>query len=410
MKNFQSTIESAMRDELTCAVCQDIFKKPQALIPCLHTFCLHCVNSIPSQYGNDTLTCPICREKINSFSSNFSIQNFIDIFNSASSDKIKEIASISDTTKPNAAVSESPTPVIDMNNDEEPQQDEAESSNTTFSIAAASSSASSYQSVSNFEMSKKPCRSCIYGNNTGYSCLMPITNIQQDGFGHLLCGYCLEFMPARGFGGNEPAFNQCCSFCGVVACDEYWKCKNKSKTAKLYILSEIADISNWIQDLDSIETKEGGYLNKAEIELLKRHLTQSDLNLENAWATCLNDFDENIYTAPIIRRMTPLGLQIYNTRRLPTYTQNLNVENDEEDTYYDRIQEEGILPSENLRACYSCVVTIVNGQFYGYWKNIIDRRSEYIERRDPCRRGSKCDAQWRTLSHAQRLCHIDVDF
>lgn len=84
---------------------------------------------------------------------------------------------------------------------------------------------------------KKPCRSCIYGNNTSYSCPMPITDDHQDGFGHLLCGYCLEFMPARGFGGNEPAINQCCSFCGVVACDEYWRCKNKSNAAKLYILS-----------------------------------------------------------------------------------------------------------------------------------------------------------------------------
>lgn len=80
-----------------------------------------------------------------------------------------------------------------------------------------------------------------------------------------------------------------------------------------------------------------------------------------------------IIALAIVRRMTSLGLQIYNTRRLPSYGGNYTVESDEdEDEYYDRIGEEGVLPSENLRACYSCAVTVVNGQFYGYWKNIIE--------------------------------------
>lgn len=42
--------------------------------------------------------------------------------------------------------------------------------------------------------------------------------------------------------------------------------------------------------------------------------------------------------------------------------------------YYDRIDEEGILPSNHLRACYGCMVTIVNGQFYGYWQEIVNHR------------------------------------
>lgn len=71
----------------------------------------------------------------------------------------------------------------------------------------------------------------------------------------------------------------------------------------------------------------------------------------------------------IVRRMTPLGLEIYNTRRLPVYDNNNHSDGDE-DAYYDRIGEEGVLPSMNLRACYSCAVTVVNGQFYGYWKSL----------------------------------------
>lgn len=101
---------------------------------------------------------------------------------------------------------------------------------------------------------KKPCRSCRTVNGTGHICDVPITETQQTGFGHIFCGFCSEYFPARGPGGNEPALNQCCkriffffcfnfieyylgSFCGVVACDKYWHCKNADKEAKLYILS-----------------------------------------------------------------------------------------------------------------------------------------------------------------------------
>ncbi|KAL7309654.1 hypothetical protein PS15m_010511 [Mucor circinelloides] len=416
MKVKQPTIKTAIRDELTCALCQDIFDKPQALIPCLHTFCLDCVNSLPTNYGNDDMTCPICRRRANSFSSNFSIQNFIDIFNNTSLDEAKEIATISDiaisgtlNAEGSSSSSASSSPVLERVHDREHQHDEAESSTAAFSTATSSSSASSYQSVTNFGMTKKPCRSCSSLNSTDYTCLMPITDENQDGFGHLLCGYCSEFMPARGFGGNEPAINQCCSFCGVVACDEYWKCRNRSNAAKLYILSEINDISAWVKDVDSIETKEDGHLNLAEIELLQRHLNRAGISWANAWENCMIDLDDNIYTSPIVRRMTPLGLQIYNTRRLPVYDYN-GQSDDDEDAYYDRIGEEGILPSKNLRACYSCAVTVVNGQFYGYWKSLKeDGLIGHLDNRDKCTRGIRCDAQWRTPSHAERLSHIETD-
>jgi hypothetical protein len=72
--------------------------------------------------------------------------------------------------------------------------------------------------------------------------------------------------------------------------------------------------------------------------------------------------------------MTPLAHQIYNTRRLPNHDQTTEEEDEDEDEdgYYDHIREEGVLPSRHLRACYTCLVTLVNGQFYGYWKSILD--------------------------------------
>jgi len=72
--------------------------------------------------------------------------------------------------------------------------------------------------------------------------------------------------------------------------------------------------------------------------------------------------------------MTPLALQLYNTRRLVDENQNYSDEEEEYYNYYDRIAEEGILPSNHLLACYSCAVTIVNGQFYGFWKDTLSNR------------------------------------
>lgn len=65
------------------AVCQEIYDKPQALLPCLHTFCLDCVNFIPGNNYENRIICPICRNRSTGHVANFTIQSFIDIFNNA---------------------------------------------------------------------------------------------------------------------------------------------------------------------------------------------------------------------------------------------------------------------------------------------------------------------------------------
>ena len=73
--------------------------------------------------------------------------------------------------------------------------------------------------------------------------------------------------------------------------------------------------------------------------------------------------------------MTPMACQIYNTRRLLTSSELSNSANnddsEDDDGYYDRISIDGVLPSDHLRACYNCAGNIVNGQFYGFWQDII---------------------------------------
>ena len=76
-----------LHDEVSCSVCMCPFTEPKQL-PCLHSFCLKCLNGIhrtnPSQ---DVISCPECRKEIripgsgnpSEFPSNFRINSLLDV-------------------------------------------------------------------------------------------------------------------------------------------------------------------------------------------------------------------------------------------------------------------------------------------------------------------------------------------
>lgn len=126
-----SSSKKKVTHTLLIALCQDLYDKPQALIPCLHTFCLDCVAFIPRDH-QDRFACPICRSHASSFANNFSIQNFIEIleninlFDTMSSSSGSSTNRLNDTSQANTT--------------EEEGSPHGESSST-------GSAASSYQSV-----------------------------------------------------------------------------------------------------------------------------------------------------------------------------------------------------------------------------------------------------------------------
>lgn len=69
--------------------------------------------------------------------------------------------------------------------------------------------------------------------------------------------------------------------------------------------SEINDISTWVKDVESIETKEDGHLNLAEIALLQRYLNRAGISWSNAWEQCMIDLDDNLYTS---RKLHPIQI------------------------------------------------------------------------------------------------------
>ena len=77
-----------IKDEITCSICDELFKEPKTL-PCLHTFCKECIQAslVTAERMKGQITCPLCRspipkDGIASIPTNFATNRLIDIFNS----------------------------------------------------------------------------------------------------------------------------------------------------------------------------------------------------------------------------------------------------------------------------------------------------------------------------------------
>ena len=57
------TLLDNLHDEISCSVCKCAFTDPKQL-PCLHSFCLHCLNGIQrTSGGHGKITCPECKRQ-----------------------------------------------------------------------------------------------------------------------------------------------------------------------------------------------------------------------------------------------------------------------------------------------------------------------------------------------------------
>lgn len=72
-------------DLVTCPICYEQFSDPKCL-PCLHTFCLHCLKSyIITQYGGEgkkakQFLCPVCRQEVTVTDANLTSEKIADTF------------------------------------------------------------------------------------------------------------------------------------------------------------------------------------------------------------------------------------------------------------------------------------------------------------------------------------------
>ena len=80
------TLLANLNEEVSCSVCMVTFTEPKQL-PCLHSFCLHCLAGIQRNSGrHDVITCPECRREsqvpggnLKDLPTNFRINSLLDV-------------------------------------------------------------------------------------------------------------------------------------------------------------------------------------------------------------------------------------------------------------------------------------------------------------------------------------------
>ena len=81
------TLLNNLHEEVSCSVCMCKYTDPKQL-PCLHSFCLHCLNGIQRTSGRrDKIACPECRQEfkvpddgnLEALPTNFRINSLLDV-------------------------------------------------------------------------------------------------------------------------------------------------------------------------------------------------------------------------------------------------------------------------------------------------------------------------------------------
>ena len=81
------TLLDSLHEEVSCSVCMTTFTDPK-ILPCLHSFCLHCLNGILRTSGRcDIFPCPECRKevqvpssgKLKDLPTNFRMNSLLDV-------------------------------------------------------------------------------------------------------------------------------------------------------------------------------------------------------------------------------------------------------------------------------------------------------------------------------------------
>lgn len=62
---MSAALAHQLNDVTTCSICHETYRNP-VILPCVHTFCLTCLQDIGSHTNRnpgDTMACPLCRQE-----------------------------------------------------------------------------------------------------------------------------------------------------------------------------------------------------------------------------------------------------------------------------------------------------------------------------------------------------------
>jgi hypothetical protein len=262
------TTTSSLVEDLTCSICKSVYYRPMSVIPCLHTFCAHCVSAWIKTGSGD---CPECRSKMREVRPSHKIASLVD-------DLVKVQAQHGRSGEDRARFdAENTIPAVglvlskrersddgfgDSDEDEEEEEDEG----PHWAVAPA---AVPFKLPMFFAAPATSCPQC-----TAPSAL--------DGFQcpphgpHLQCFLCKSAFPRRPLC-DVP---QECDLCGKAFCDLYLGgCKNPSGVGYLQPVGDHTLASLPLGSLFVGNTVEQG--------ILLRYLESKSIDVATLWALCL---------------------------------------------------------------------------------------------------------------------------
>ncbi|KAI8391711.1 uncharacterized protein BYT42DRAFT_610908 [Radiomyces spectabilis] len=366
--------QDSLASELTCAVCQDLYKEPVSFIPCLHTFCSQCSRNLKDSIY-DVLTCPICREEVQYSRKNFMIENILALY------KKMEPRTTSSSVK--TAKEDSDWEVI---------------ATCTNGIASMSTTEDTNPHIHDCTRAGSPSPSIDFDHSD--TTTSAATNTDNYISNTIRCVGCAAYMCVNHDTGRV-ALNQICHLCGVVSCNLTSECPDPSPQNKLYSLKNLTkdEIPQFLREVDCIEAPEEGHLNSSEIGYLEIYLAMHDITWQDSWQVCLDNYDTQAYVCTAATRMIPWVKSVFDTFvvRQPNAMEIINADSS---LRYTNV-------SDYLTACYTCTATFVNGQYFGFWRSVLPSDlPSFINEREYCRWGKECATQWNIESHAERLNHL----
>jgi len=278
---------SSLVDELTCSICKCVYYRPVSVIPCLHTFCGHCISAWIKTGAGD---CAECRSKMREVRPSHKIASVVADLIKAKPEHAKsatECAQLdSENTIPAVGLVLGKRERSDDGLGYDDEEDEEEDSDSD--AWAAAPAAVPYKLPMFFAAPPTSCPQCA-------------TPSALDGFTcpphgpHLRCFLCKSPFPRRPLC-DVP---QECDLCGKAFCDLYLGgCRNPQGVGYLQPVGDHAMSELPLGSLFLGNTVEQG--------ILLRYLETAKVDVPTLWALCVEKLKSGEWVPDITSVRGPL--------------------------------------------------------------------------------------------------------
>ena len=390
-KKIEGTAMKASLENMKCPICHRLLYRPVAVLPCLHTFCSHCIsqwlkvkcgsalpplsshNKLPTKLPKLTIECPECRTKIEEIRPQHKLVSVIEDLellhadhkisvedkDAADKENMIAVAGVSIGCSKRAR-SDSPYgsefsgSMSSRGSDYEEEEEEEEDSG----------SPAAHHGFVPFGKTFLPGMYVpLPGSTSCPECTTPspLDGFQCPPFGnHLKCLLCKTTFPDRPL--LSDALPQKCFVCTQPFCDIYLGgCKNPAGRGYLQPIDD--------HELDKLPTGSlfGG--NTVEIGILTAYLEQVGMTAEELWKECRTKMQTGVWVPDVVSVSGP--------------------------------------PRVDSPVCKPCAQRIFSSLIYHYRRAI--PRTELpmaIAERPDCWHGVHCRTQKHSLMHAQKYNHV----